>query len=191
MIVFFGPAGAGKSIQGQMMAARHGWRWLSAGQLLRETSDPELFKIMKTGDLLPPEIVNRIVFQAIKKAEQSDDVSRVILDGYPRSMDQARGLTEFSQENFGDNGILLIVVLEVTQDEIMRRLAIRGRMEDDPKIIAHRLEIYDAEMADLMSYYQEIGVKVAKINGVGSVGQVHDRIEKALVDNGVLPAEEI
>lgn len=191
MIVFFGPAGAGKSIQGQMMAARHGWRWLSAGQLLRETSDPELFKIMKTGDLLPPEIVNRIVFQAIKKAEQSDDVSRVILDGYPRSMDQARGLTEFSQENFGDNGILLIVVLEVTQDEIMRRLAIRGRMEDDRKIIAHRLEIYDAEMADLMSYYQEIGVKVAKINGVGSVGQVHDRIEKALVDNGVLPAEEI
>ena len=42
MIIFFGPAGAGKSVQGQILAARHGWRWMSAGQLLRDTHNPEL-----------------------------------------------------------------------------------------------------------------------------------------------------
>ena len=55
MIVFFGPAGAGKSVQGQMLAARNGWRWLSAGQLLRDTRDPELFAQMRTGGLVDPE----------------------------------------------------------------------------------------------------------------------------------------
>ncbi len=44
MILFFGPAGAGKSVQGQMIAARHGWRWISTGQLLREPHDLEILK---------------------------------------------------------------------------------------------------------------------------------------------------
>ena len=39
MIIFFGPAGSGKSVQGQLLSARHGWRWLSAGQLLRDSKD--------------------------------------------------------------------------------------------------------------------------------------------------------
>ena len=46
MIVFFGPAGAGKSVQGQILAARFGWRWLSAGQLLRDSKDIEVLKQM-------------------------------------------------------------------------------------------------------------------------------------------------
>ena len=50
MIIFFGPAGAGKSVQGQILSARHGWRWLSAGQLLRDSKDPELLKVMSTGE---------------------------------------------------------------------------------------------------------------------------------------------
>ena len=60
MIIFFGPAGAGKSVQGQILAARHGWRWMSAGQLLRDTHDPELIRQMQSGDLVPPETINRI-----------------------------------------------------------------------------------------------------------------------------------
>jgi adenylate kinase len=51
MIVFFGPPGAGKSVQGQLLAARQGWRWLSTGQLLRDTKDPEIAKILLSGKL--------------------------------------------------------------------------------------------------------------------------------------------
>ena len=65
MIVFFGPAGAGKSVQGQMLAARNGWRWLSAGQLLRDTRDPELFAQMRTGGLVDPEKVNKTIAENI------------------------------------------------------------------------------------------------------------------------------
>ena len=78
MIVFFGPAGAGKSVQGQMLAARNGWRWLSAGQLLRDTRDPELFAQMRTGGLVDPEKVNKLIGEALGRAK---DIDRVVLDG--------------------------------------------------------------------------------------------------------------
>ena len=72
MIVFFGPAGAGKSVQGQMLAARNGWRWLSAGQLLRDTRDPELFAQMRTGGLVDPEKVKKLIGAALGRAKDSD-----------------------------------------------------------------------------------------------------------------------
>ena len=91
MIVFFGPAGAGKSVQGQMLAARNGWRWLSAGQLLRDTRDPELFAQMRTGGLVNPEKVNKLIGEALGRAK---DIDRVVLDGYPR---QSRPLCVYLQ----------------------------------------------------------------------------------------------
>ena len=61
MIIFFGPAGAGKSVQGQILAARHGWRWLSTGQLLRDTHDAEVLKKMASGELIDDEITNKVM----------------------------------------------------------------------------------------------------------------------------------
>jgi CRP-like cAMP-binding protein len=52
MIIFFGPAGSGKSVQGQLLAAKQGWRWLSTGQLLRDTRDPILLQSMQQGKLI-------------------------------------------------------------------------------------------------------------------------------------------
>ena len=68
MIVFFGPAGAGKSVQGQILAARFGWRWLSAGQLLRDSKDIEVLKQMRTGNLVTTETVNRLMGEALNWA---------------------------------------------------------------------------------------------------------------------------
>ena len=81
MIVFFGPAGAAKSVQGQILAARFGWRWLSAGQLLRDSKDIEVLKQMRTGNLVTTETVNRLVGEALNRA---CDIPNVILDGFPR-----------------------------------------------------------------------------------------------------------
>lgn len=172
MIVFFGPAGAGKSVQGNLLAARNDWRWLGAGQLLRDSKDPELLKRMSTGKLVEPEIVNRIMGEALSRA--NDKVHKVILDGYPRQLAQAEWLFE-SKEHHGRN-IELVIVLEVPRSELLRRLEIRGRMDDTPEIIDERLKIYRQEMYPVLNYLNEKGVRIAHIDGTGSVGQVHDRI---------------
>ncbi|MBC7459377.1 nucleoside monophosphate kinase, partial [Candidatus Saccharibacteria bacterium] len=122
MIVFFGPAGAGKSVQGQMLAARMGWRWLSAGQLLRDTKDVELTKIMHAGGMVPHDAITKIMGEAIAHAAHID---QLILDGFPRMLEQAHWLIE-SQPEHG-RSIGLVVVLEVPREELLKRLEIRGR----------------------------------------------------------------
>lgn len=91
MIVFFGPAGAGKSVQGQILAARHGWRWLSSGQLLRDSRDPEIMEQMRTGGLVSIEQTHQVISDALERAKT---IERVILDGFPRTLEQAQWLQE-------------------------------------------------------------------------------------------------
>lgn len=172
MLIFFGPAGAGKSVQGNLLAARNDWRWLGAGQLLRDSKDPELLKMMSTGKLVEPEVVNRIMSQALSRA--SEKVHKVILDGYPRQLEQAKWLID--GEGGKNRKIELVIVLEVPRSELLRRLEIRGRMDDTPEVIDERLRIYRQEMYPVLNYLNEKGVRIAHIDGTGSVGQVHDRI---------------
>jgi adenylate kinase len=175
MIVFFGPAGAGKSVQGQMLAARHGWRWLSAGQLLRDTHDIELIKEMQTGALVNPDKVNQLMGDALKRAT---NISRVILDGFPRQLEQAKWLIESQPEH--QRSIALVIVLEVPRSELLKRLEVRGRVDDTPEAIDERLRIYRTEMYPILSYFTEQHVNIVHIDGTGTVGQVHDRIMEEL-----------
>lgn len=171
MIVFFGPAGAGKSVQGQILAARMGWRWLSAGQLLRDTHDPELIHTMHTGNMVPHEAITKIMGEAIAKA---GDIDQIILDGFPRQLEQSKWLVESKTHHGRDIG--LVVVLEVPREELLKRLAIRGRADDTPEAIDQRLNIYRQEMYPILSYLTEQHIPVVHIDGVGTVGQIHDRI---------------
>ncbi|HET8884445.1 MAG TPA: nucleoside monophosphate kinase [Candidatus Saccharimonadales bacterium] len=175
MIVFFGPAGAGKSVQGQMLAARHGWRWLSAGQLLRDTHDIELIKEMQTGSLVSPEKVNELMGEALKRATNID---RVILDGFPRQLVQAQWLVDAQPQH--QRSIALVIVLEVPRSELMKRLEVRGRVDDTPEAIDERLRIYRTEMYPILSYFTEQKINIVHIDGTGTVGQVHDRIMEEL-----------
>lgn len=176
MIVFFGPAGAGKSVQGQMLAARHGWRWLSAGQLLRDTHDIELIKEMQTGGLVNPERVNELMGEALKRAT---NIRRVIIDGFPRQLSQAKWLIDSQPTH--QRSIGLVIVLEVPRSELLKRLEVRGRADDTPEAIDERLKIYRAEMYPILSYFTEKNVNIVHIDGTGTVGQVHDRIVEELV----------
>lgn len=180
MIVFFGPAGAGKSVQGQMLAARNNWRWISAGQLLRDTRDPEMIEFMQSGKLVPPQKVNELMLDAMHRAKEVD---HVILDGYPREMAQATWLVEEMQKT-GRN-INLVVVLEVPKSELLRRLEIRGRTDDTPEAIDQRLRIYRTEIYPILTYLTEKGINITHVDGVGSVGQVHDRIVEELEAHGL------
>lgn len=175
MIVFFGPAGAGKSVQGQMLAARNGWRWLSAGQMLRDTHDMDLIREMQSGKLIDSQKVNELMSEAIKR---SHTVDNVILDGYPREMSQAKWLVENRTHHGRD--IKLVVVLEVPKSELLKRLEVRGRVDDTPDAIDERLKIYRTEMYPILSYLTEQNINIVHIDGVGTVGQVHDRITEEL-----------
>lgn len=176
MIVFFGPAGAGKSVQGQMLAARQGWRWLSAGQLLRDTRDIELLKEMQTGALVSAEKTNKLMGEALARAANID---RVVLDGFPRSLAQAEWLIGSQPEH--QRSVQLVVVLEVPRGELLKRLEVRGRLDDTPEAIDERLRIYRSEMYPILSYFTENGIRIVHVDGTGSVGQVHDRIVEELV----------
>lgn len=175
MIIFFGPAGAGKSVQGQMLAARHGWRWLSAGQQLRDTHDLEVLKQMQTGGLVDTDTVNRLMGDALKRAKNID---RVILDGFPRQLSQAKWLVENQPHHERD--IKLVIVMEVPRAELLKRIEVRGRVDDTPEAVDERLKIYRTEMYPILSYFTEQGVHIAHIDGTGTVGQVHDRIVEEL-----------
>jgi adenylate kinase len=171
MIVFFGPAGAGKSVQGQILAARNGWRWLSAGQLLRDTHDMELIQQMQSGQLVDTEKVNELMGDALKRSLKID---QVILDGFPRQLSQAKWLVE-SKDQHGRE-IRLVIVLEVPRSELIKRIEIRGRADDTPEAVDERLRIYRTEIYPILTYLTEQGARIVHIDGTGTVGQVHDRI---------------
>jgi len=176
MIIFFGPAGAGKSVQGQILSARHGWRWLSAGQLLRDTHDAELINEMQKGSLVSEDRINKIMTGALVEAK---DIDTVILDGYPRQLGQAKWLVDSQPEH--ERVVKMVVVLEVPKAEILKRLKIRGRVDDTPEAIEERLRIYRSEIYPILDYLNDKKVLITHIDGTGPVGQVHDRIEEELV----------
>jgi len=175
MIIIFGAPGAGKSLQGQMLAARYGWRWLSVGQILRDTKNPDIIKQMSTGQLVDDDFTNSLVSKALKK---SDNVDHVILDGYPRELDQAKWLIK--NQPHGGRSISLVVVLEVPEKELIRRLQLRGRSDDNPKILKERLKVYQQKVKDVVDYFKQKNVPVIHVSGEGTVGEVYGRVESEL-----------
>ena len=173
MILLFGPTGAGKSMQGQMLAVRMGWKWLSTGQILRESNDPEVVKVLKSGELVSDELTYEVFDRAIQDA-RNNHFERVIVDGFPRTKEQATWLAEYMERN-GER-IELVIALEVPESEIMNRLEKRGRMEDTPETIARRMTIYRQKMYPVLGIFAEDGVKIIHLDGTGSAGEVHDRI---------------
>lgn len=173
MIIFFGPAGSGKSLQGKLLAARYGWRWLSAGQQLRDSGDPTIVKELKTGKLIPSEKVHAVMLDAFLRA---DNIDKIVLDGFPRALDEAKWLIE--SKELHKRSVSLAIVFDVPKDELMKRLQLRGRGDDTPDAIAERLRIYDEETQPILDYMAEQGVKIVHLDGVGNVGAIHDIIAR-------------
>lgn len=183
MILMFGPAGSGKSLQGQILAARHGWLWLSVGAVLRQRrDDARVQAALQHGDLLPSKLTNQLVAERLDK---EGDLSQVVLDGYPRSMDQAEALVDYLQHR-GNGRIDVVIVLDVGREEIMRRLAKRGRADDTPEAIARRLDIFAHQGQPILDYFTEQGIRIERITASRTVGQVHDQIEELLVTLGLV-----
>lgn len=175
MIIFFGPPGSGKSVQGQLLAARHGWRWLSTGQLLRETSNVEVVARMRKGMLVDDELVNHVFDEALHRAK---DLDHIIVDGYPRHVDQAKWLLGLLPKH--EREIEAVIILDVEDEEILHRLEIRGRLDDSPEIVKKRLQDYREQTKPVTEFLADQGIRIETVDGMGSVGTIHDRIEEVM-----------
>ena len=173
MILLFGPTGAGKSMQGQMLAVRQGWKWLSTGEMLRGSNDPAVIQLLKSGELVGDDLTYEVFDAAIQDAK-AHNFPRTIVDGFPRTKEQAEWLSDYMARN--NEQIDLVIVLEVPESEIMKRLDLRGRMEDTPETIAKRMNIYRQKMYPVLGIFAEDGIKIIHLDGTGTAGEVHDRI---------------
>lgn len=182
MILLFGPTGAGKSMQGQMLAVRQGWKWLSTGEMLRSSDDPAVIEVLKSGELVSDELTYEVFDAAIKDAK-ARNYPRAIVDGFPRTKDQAQWLADYMEQH-GER-IDLVIVLEVPESEIMNRLEKRGRMEDTPDTIARRMAIYRQKMYPVLGIFAEDDIKIVHLDGTGTAGEVHDRLHAEIETNGL------
>lgn len=183
MILLFGPTGAGKSMQGQMMAVRQGWKWLSTGEMLRASDDPEVIELLKKGELIGDDLTYEVFEDAISDAKRSN-FPQIIVDGFPRTKEQAEWLSDYMERT--NETIDIVIVLEVPESEIMKRLEKRARMEDNPEVIAKRMNIYRQKMYPVLGTFAEDGVRVVHIEGIGTAGEVHDKLYAELESNGIV-----
>lgn len=175
MILFVGPPGSGKSVQGQLLSARNEWRWISAGQLLRDGRTEETYERMKKGEMVSNDLINKLMGEAIARAK---DIEHLVLDGYPRQLEQAKWLIEELPKH--ERSISAVIVLHVPDSEIIRRLHIRGRLDDTDETIQHRNKLYHEETEPILDYYRSLDIPVRDVNGFGTVGQVHDHIQQVI-----------
>ena len=168
MITLFGLAGSGKGTQGKALSEVFGWRWLSVGQVIRETG--EYKDIIDRGILVPDEDVIRLMNKQIAKCE--DEGFEVILDGYPRSETQAKYIVE----NMADK-IDGAIILEVPKEELLERLALRGRDDDkERESIERRFEVFETNIRPILTLFESVGIPIERVNGVGKIEDVTARL---------------
>ena len=168
MIILFGLAGSGKGTQGKALSEFFGWRWLSVGQAIRDTG--AYADTIDKGNLIPDEDVIKIMDKQIEKAEAEG--FDVILDGYPRTKEQAKYMMEHMADKIDG-----AIILDVPKEELYKRLEIRGRDDDKNKeSIDRRFEIFEQNICSILPLLEAKNIPIAHVNGVGEIGTVTGRL---------------
>jgi adenylate kinase len=177
-VVLLGPPGAGKGTQAVKLAEKLQVPHLSTGDLFRENIGNgtklglEAKRYLDAGDLVPSELTNELVDDRLNNPDTADGF---ILDGYPRSVPQAKALHDMLERR----GTQLDAVLEfrVAEDELFDRLKARGRADDTDDVIHNRMNVYRDETAPLIEYYAG---ELKTVDAVGTVDEVFARAVQAL-----------
>ena len=169
-----GPPGCGKSTQVDLLK-QQGYGATSAGGLLREHASEEVIKQMLRGELADHNYTNSLIGQALDLLLESHGNQRIILDGYPRAVEQARWLLEDYQAN------LEAYLLLVASDQcLIGRLTNRQRVDDQTGVITRRIEVYKKNIKPLLNYYQQHGIPVYEINAEQGVEAIFNDVRKVL-----------
>lgn len=207
-LIIFGPPGAGKGTQAALLEERRDLVQISTGDIIREAMKnetpvgKEAKAYVEQGELVPDEVVRKLAENAIS----DEDYDHFVLDGYPRTLQQAEWLTDFLAEN--DAPIDAVLSLEVPDEVIVRRLSRRRvheetgatyhldhdpppddvdsslivqRDDDKPETVRNRISVYREETEPLVEYYDKRDILVS-IDGEGDIEDVYSRIEHVLDD---------
>lgn len=186
-VVLFGPPGCGKGTQAARLHESLGIPHVSTGDMFRDHGErdtplgQQAKAIMARGELVPDSLTNAMVEERLGR---DDARAGVLLDGYPRNVEQAKELDRLLAARGLE--VNAVVVIEVPDAELKERLLERGKRsnrpdDQDPATIAARLDVYRAQSEPCIEYYMETRPSaVHRIDGVGPIEAVTERILKAL-----------
>ena len=181
IIIMLGAPGSGKGTQAQRLAKHFDIVHESSGDLLREVAEEgtELGILAKSyferGELVPDEVVCKIVINHIQTF--SDQGRGVLLDGFPRTLNQAHEL----EKSLVELGLEIDAVIHIktSAEEIVRRLAQRGRVDDERQVVFHRIDIYRNQTRPLIEFYNRRSL-LLNVDGMQSIERVYDDITDGL-----------
>ncbi len=180
-IVLFGPPGAGKGTQSQKLIDTYHLIHLSTGDLLRSeiAAGTELGlrakELMDQGILVPDEVVIGMIDTKLKENQHA---AGFIFDGFPRTVKQAESLDILLEKN--NTSISGMIALEVNEEELTKRLLLRGQTSGRPddqneELVRKRVQEYNTKTAPVAGYYANQG-KYNAINGIGEIEEIFTQI---------------
>lgn len=190
--LLIGPPGAGKGTQAALLSQAYSIPAISTGDIFRANvkAETELGLLAKSfmdkGEYVPDSVTNDLVRDRLA---QSDVAKGFLLDGYPRTRDQVLELDQILSD--GASQLDAVILLTADTDELVKRLLKRsqeqGRADDTEDVIRRRQQVYLEQTQPIIDIYSERGI-VVKIDGLGQVSEVTERILNSLTAIGYSPA---
>ncbi len=184
-IVIFGPPGAGKGTQSKFIVNNYKLYQLSTGELLRNEIKnktdlgSQIFTIMNSGELVSDNIVSDLIEKFISNKIYKQ---KLIFDGYPRSLTQAKNL-DYLLKKYGqkiDIALKLSVSLETVKKRISERKTQEKRADDSEAIAIKRYQTYEKSIKPVIDYYNQSNL-LKVVNGEASIFEINDEI-RGLID---------
>ncbi|MBC7855754.1 MAG: adenylate kinase [Pirellulaceae bacterium] len=183
-LVFIGPPGAGKGTQSKRLLEYLRIPHFSTGEMLRAAKhqDSDLGRLaaqyMDGGSLVPDDVVMGMVLERLK---EPDCAGGCLFDGFPRTLQQARALDAALKAR----GTPLDAVIELKGDEkelisrMHKRAVAEQRVDDNPAVIAQRMDVYTRQTSPLLGYYEKQGL-LHSVDAMGSPDEVFSQIKNGL-----------
>jgi adenylate kinase len=175
MILLSGVAGAGKSMQGKILADEHGYAWISSGEIFRVLVTGKRRQEMLEGKLLSDDEVIRLFDKVFELIDTNEEF---VLDGFPRTIPQVDWLLD--QVHKGRLTLTAVIYLAASEDVVRERLMRRGRQDDTEESIAQRFEEYRTMTVPILEHFKKEGVPICDIDASRSLREVHDAILKCI-----------
>ena len=176
-LVILGRQGSGKGTQAARLVEAYSPIHVSTGDMLRAAvvAGTELGlqarALMDAGDLVGDDLINGIVSERLAQPDVAEN--GFLLDGYPRTPDQAAAMEVFLAE--AGTPLDAAVNLDVPVDEVTARMLARGRADDTEEAIRRRLALYESETAPLLAWFADRGL-LDVVDGLGDVDVVFGRL---------------
>lgn len=187
-IVFLGPPGGGKGTQAKLVADRLKIPAISTGEILRAAvreGTPlgrQAKTVMESGELVSDDLMIALIRERLG---EPDARIGFLLDGFPRTVDQAEALEKLLEGN--GSQLSAVVNLSVPEQVLLDRLAGRSgqenRSDDARETVLERLRVYRQKTEPLIDFYRKRGL-LSDVDGVGGIPEIAERIGKALEQAG-------